>query len=150
MQGGAEACGNAKILLSMTFKCVDFNAGRGRSLQQCRNLAFNDLYAREFQCREGQKPPIWQNSRSQRQKGQPHETNVRLPFIFMRTSPAPPRREGASGHLYSPSRQEGRSPGPQAVCQLSCCRCSRRTGHPARSRARGHPPEGGCPGELAE
>ena len=69
MQGGAEACGNAKILLSMTFKCVDFNAGRGRSLQQCRNLDKSDVRAGKMQCREGQKPPAMQKSCSKGRKG---------------------------------------------------------------------------------
>ncbi len=69
MQGGAEACGNAKILLSMTFKCVDFNAGRGRSLQQCRNLDKSDVRAGKMQCREGQKPAAMQKSCQKRCSG---------------------------------------------------------------------------------
>ena len=43
MQEGAEACGKAEILRSVTFEYVKFNARRGRSLRQCKNLAFNDL-----------------------------------------------------------------------------------------------------------
>jgi hypothetical protein len=42
MQGGAEACSNAEILLSMTFTRVNFNAGRGRSPRYGKTLALSD------------------------------------------------------------------------------------------------------------
>ena len=69
MQEGAEACGKAEILRSVTFEYVKFNARRGRSLRQCRNLDKSDVRAGKMQCRKGQKPPAMQKSCQKRRSG---------------------------------------------------------------------------------
>ena len=69
MQEGAEACGKAEILIKVTCGRGKCNAGRGRSLRQCRNPAKRDVQAGEMQCRREEKFPAMQKSCSKGRKG---------------------------------------------------------------------------------